>query len=90
MTFKDFCADFKNYWSNFVEKQWNFSQCRDGYSAGYAPKYPEKTAADFTVFYNTCDNTWTLYAETACVPIIRKFDSFEELAGQAHEPARCP
>lgn len=86
MTFRDFCTGFRDYWPNFAEKNWNFSQCRNGYSAGYTPKYPEKTAADFDVFYNTCDGSWTLYAETACVPIIRRFESFDKLAKQALNP----
>ena len=50
MTFRDFCTGFRDYWPNFVAKHWNFSQCRNGYSAGYTPKYPEKTAADFDVY----------------------------------------
>lgn len=50
MTFRDFCTGFRDYWPNFVAKHWNFSQCRNGYSAGYTPKYPKRQQRISTYF----------------------------------------
>lgn len=69
---------------NFNVDHWLFSQHRNGYSAAYRPHYPEKTAADFMIYYEfptgeTRTGTWTISADTDCVPIVKKFKSFFDL-----------
>lgn len=78
--FRDIIAELPN----FNAEHWLFSQHRDGYSAAYRPRYPEKTAADFMIYCETPTDepwagTWTLSADTACVPIMKKFKSFADL-----------
>ena len=61
---------------------WSFTQTRSAYYADYRPKYPEDTAADFTVCLNfgTPRGHLTLYGNTgALVPTIKQYSSMDEL-----------
>lgn len=60
---------------------WYFSQTRDGYYADYRPEYPNKTAADFTVYLcNGSDKPrLTLYQETATIPTIKQYSDMMDL-----------
>lgn len=89
MTFSDFKSFIEKHAANYNSEQWFFAQHRDGYSAQYAPRFPEKTAADFSIFGCDEDCVWTLYAETSCVPILRTFKSSEELASTLQNMDVC-
>ena len=60
---------------------WYFSQTKDGYYADYRPDYPNKTAADFTVYLcNGSDKPrLTLYQETAAIPTIKQYSDMLDL-----------
>ena len=53
------------------------SQLRDGVSIGYAPRYPEKTPADFSVYLSA--GTIKMYSPTPTVAIIKEYSSLNEL-----------
>lgn len=56
-----------------------FSQTATAYYADYRPKYPAKTAGDFLITGNILTGHITMSADTAAVPIIKEYDSFEHL-----------
>ena len=60
---------------------WRFSQTKDGYYADYRPDYPNKTAADFTVYLcNGSDKPrLTVYQETATIPTIKQYSDMMDL-----------
>lgn len=62
-------------------ENWYFSQTATAYYADYKPKYPEKTAANFTVMldFGHANARLNIYADTALVPIIRQFSSMQDL-----------
>ena len=62
-------------------ENWYFSQTATAYYADYRPKYPEKTAADFTVMldFGHANARLNIYADTALVPIIRQFSNMQDL-----------
>lgn len=60
---------------------WYFSQTKDGYYADYRPDYPNKTAADFTIYLcNSSDKPrLTLYQETATIPTVKQYSNMLDL-----------
>ena len=67
-------------------ENWYFSQTATAYYADYRPKYPEKTAADFTVMldFGHTKARLNIYADTALVPIIRQFSNMQDLITELH------
>lgn len=74
-------ADFKSRICGVVRDHanWYFSQTKDAYYADYRPRYPQKSAADFTIVLDFSHTTTRLsvYADTALVPIIRQYSSMD-------------
>lgn len=76
--FKDFC-------NNIVEaagdkrNDFCFSQTLMGYYADYRPKFPEKSSGDFLIAYDHFKGKITISANTAAIPIIKKYTSFQDL-----------
>lgn len=61
-------------------EDYTLSQMRDGYSIGYRPKYPEKTAADFEVFVNQTKGTISMSGNLyALIPTIKKYTCWADL-----------
>ena len=61
---------------------WFFTQSRTAYYADYRPKYPDHTAADFTVCLNfgVVRGRLTIYAhDGSLVPTIKYYRNMEEL-----------
>ena len=60
---------------------WYFSQTKDGYYADYRSDYPNKTAADFTVYLcNGSDKPrLTIYQETATIPTVKQYSDMMDL-----------
>lgn len=56
-----------------------FSQTVTAHYADFRPKYPEKSAADFLITSDFVKGCITLSADTAAVPVIKEYDSFEQL-----------
>lgn len=75
--------DFKNMIrSANLTDHWFFSQgVYGGYYADYRPGYPDKTAADFTVYLcNGSDSPrLTVYQETATIPTIKQYSDMMDL-----------
>lgn len=61
--------------------EWFFSQSRNCWYADYRPKYPEKTAADFTIVvdHSTPNPRMTIYQDTATLPTIKQYSNVHEL-----------
>lgn len=89
MKFSDFKSFVEKHVPNYSAEQWFFVQCRDGCSAIYIPKFPEKSAADFSIFCYDADDVWVLYAETSCVPILRTLKSSGEIAATLQNMEVC-
>lgn len=62
--------------------EWFFTQTATGYYANYRPKYPERTAADFTVAldFGVANPRMTIYRDTACLPTIKQHHSADDLS----------
>ena len=73
--------DFKNMIrSANPTGHWFFSQgVYGGYYADYRPGYPDKTAADFTVYMNSDIPRLTIYQETATIPTIKQYSDMMDL-----------
>lgn len=61
--------------------EWFFTQTATGYYADYRPKYPERTAADFTVAidFSVINPRMTIYQDTACLPTIKQYSKVSDL-----------
>ena len=73
-----------------VKDNWFFSQCRDAYYADYRPRYPERTAADFTVCldHGHTNSRVAIYADTATLPIIKQYSNMQDLQKELSEMER--
>ena len=56
-----------------------FSVTKTRYYAAYKPEYPDATNGDFVVSYNHSTGEIAITADTAAVPIIRKYKSLNGL-----------
>ena len=67
-------------------ESWYYSQSATAYYADYKPKYPEKTAADFTIMldFGHTNARLNIYADTALVPIINQFSNMQDLITELH------
>lgn len=67
---------------------WYFSRgVYGGYYADYRPDYPDKTAADFTIYLG-CDRV-TLYQETATIPTVKQYSDMMDLLRDISEMELC-
>lgn len=55
------------------------------YYAEYRPKFPEESAADFLITHNSVTGKTTLSADTAAVPIIKTYETFDSLLSELKE-----
>ena len=58
------------------------SQTSASFYAEYRPKFPEESAADFLIAYDCSNGTVTLSADTACVPILKRYGTFDEFLNE--------
>ena len=87
---KEFRESIRNAVPAQNAEHFYFSQTVTAYYADFRPAYPEKTAGDFLIAYEILTGKLTMRADTAAVPTIVQYKTFDELLEQLHTTEKAP